>query len=215
MLSIHLGWGNSPVSGREIPPSRSSMTSRRLSKLTSTCEWEMKASYRSRVWGDCIAYHSHTVYIDIDTIKFCSNHSFQIVFGSSVSLPFVPGWYYSNYYEIAMIFMHTVHGKCPSSPLRCLSCYSVALELSPFCSLTFSCGSLVRSWLSRIQIWHKISCRVWKFRPTVDWNYLALRNICKNVRKPWWKNFCDQKSQLRSEERRVGKECRSRWSPYH
>ena len=23
------------------------------------------------------------------------------------------------------------------------------------------------------------------------------------------------KSQLRSEERRVGKECRSRWSPYH
>mgnify|MGYP002527070423 CR=1 FL=1 len=25
-------------------------------------------------------------------------------------------------------------------------------------------------------------------------------------------NFCDQE---RSEERRVGKECRSRWSPYH
>ena len=24
-----------------------------------------------------------------------------------------------------------------------------------------------------------------------------------------------QPSQLRSEERRVGKECRSRWSPYH
>ena len=25
----------------------------------------------------------------------------------------------------------------------------------------------------------------------------------------------NQESQLRSEERRVGKECRSRWSPYH
>ena len=24
-----------------------------------------------------------------------------------------------------------------------------------------------------------------------------------------------EKSELRSEERRVGKECRSRWSPYH
>src|SRR2546430_10751106 len=26
---------------------------------------------------------------------------------------------------------------------------------------------------------------------------------------------CSRKLQLRSEERRVGKECRSRWSPYH
>ena len=25
----------------------------------------------------------------------------------------------------------------------------------------------------------------------------------------------DKKTALRSEERRVGKECRSRWSPYH
>ena len=29
------------------------------------------------------------------------------------------------------------------------------------------------------------------------------------------KNICDQGSFIRSEERRVGKECRSRWSPYH
>ena|SRR5256886_17277679 len=27
--------------------------------------------------------------------------------------------------------------------------------------------------------------------------------------------FCQQLKYLRSEERRVGKECRSRWSPYH
>ena len=26
---------------------------------------------------------------------------------------------------------------------------------------------------------------------------------------------CSARNQLRSEERRVGKECRSRWSPYH
>ena len=29
------------------------------------------------------------------------------------------------------------------------------------------------------------------------------------------KNNTDVSSELRSEERRVGKECRSRWSPYH
>ena len=28
-------------------------------------------------------------------------------------------------------------------------------------------------------------------------------------------NAVRKKAQLRSEERRVGKECRSRWSPYH
>ena len=30
-----------------------------------------------------------------------------------------------------------------------------------------------------------------------------------------WKDFYGPKSLCRSEERRVGKECRSRWSPYH
>ena len=29
------------------------------------------------------------------------------------------------------------------------------------------------------------------------------------------KSFCTAKETIRSEERRVGKECRSRWSPYH
>ena len=33
--------------------------------------------------------------------------------------------------------------------------------------------------------------------------------ICKT------KNFTKAAELLRSEERRVGKECRSRWSPYH
>ena len=29
------------------------------------------------------------------------------------------------------------------------------------------------------------------------------------------KPFAEAKGEVRSEERRVGKECRSRWSPYH
>ena len=29
------------------------------------------------------------------------------------------------------------------------------------------------------------------------------------------KSFEEKRKKLRSEERRVGKECRSRWSPYH
>src|SRR2546430_17289204 len=32
---------------------------------------------------------------------------------------------------------------------------------------------------------------------------------------PWPKSFLEPTGYARSEERRVGKECRSRWSPYH
>ena len=44
------------------------------------------------------------------------------------------------------------------------------------------------------------------------------KNYKSQVRS--WKKTCglgptQKKSPLRSEERRVGKECRSRWSPYH
>ena len=30
---------------------------------------------------------------------------------------------------------------------------------------------------------------LWLLYNTVDWNYFALRNICENSRKIWWKNF--------------------------
>ena len=40
----------------------------------------------------------------------------------------------------------------------------------------------------------------------------ALIEISKNATT---EEFTLAKNQLRSEERRVGKECRSRWSPYH
>src|ERR1051326_9628939 len=37
---------------------------------------------------------------------------------------------------------------------------------------------------------------------------------CKNVWMPG-DCYCRKRGEGRSEERRVGKECRSRWSPYH
>ena len=36
-----------------------------------------------------------------------------------------------------------------------------------------------------------------------------------DLQDPVRRDFVDQAGVLRSEERRVGKECRSRWSPYH
>src|SRR2546426_9719231 len=41
----------------------------------------------------------------------------------------------------------------------------------------------------------------------------ALANQSKTIRLPV--HVVDKLFHLRSEERRVGKECRSRWSPYH
>ena len=40
---------------------------------------------------------------------------------------------------------------------------------------------------------------------TVALEQATIRQYCKQLRTPT----------IRSEERRVGKECRSRWSPYH
>src|SRR2546430_15870738 len=46
--------------------------------------------------------------------------------------------------------------------------------------------------------------------PTIDHAYLS--KFFKNRK---YSKFSMSNEQLRSEERRVGKECRSRWSPYH
>src|SRR3712207_9455179 len=44
----------------------------------------------------------------------------------------------------------------------------------------------------------------------------GLGNICKaTIINPETSPKHEEYAQLRSEERRVGKECRSRWSPYH
>ena len=41
------------------------------------------------------------------------------------------------------------------------------------------------------------------------------RKVGSIFQNPKSQFFADNVEQLRSEERRVGKECRSRWSPYH
>ena len=52
---------------------------------------------------------------------------------------------------------------------------------------------------TRIKAWHEVSGRKIEFHNfDVSKNYVRLLDLL-----------------LRSEERRVGKECRSRWSPYH
>ena len=43
-------------------------------------------------------------------------------------------------------------------------------------------------------------------------NKLTFNNIRKNIKRTIYTTISIA---LRSEERRVGKECRSRWSPYH
>src|SRR5256885_14137672 len=43
---------------------------------------------------------------------------------------------------------------------------------------------------------------------------MALRYV-RSIPKRSYTSICDIPAASRSEERRVGKECRSRWSPYH
>ena len=49
---------------------------------------------------------------------------------------------------------------------------------------------------------------------TILGTYQATLTNFNYLSKEWKKN-CEEERLLRSEERRVGKECRSRWSPYH
>src|SRR2546426_4312395 len=61
--------------------------------------------------------------------------------------------------------------------------------------------------------------------PKVDWSsngrtlLIVLSTGCRycTARAPFYRRLVDEVAltQRRSEERRVGKECRSRWSPYH
>ena len=51
----------------------------------------------------------------------------------------------------------------------------------------------------------------WAFRPDLPGKCQRQQTILTN----WPAGRPGEKAQLRSEERRVGKECRSRWSPYH
>src|SRR2546430_1126406 len=76
---------------------------------------------------------------------------------------------------------------------------------SDVCSSDLSCGgsSLIATMLAHIPA---------KWTPVRPQRYdRAGRNASEGKERP----AMDAKPLLRSEERRVGKECRSRWSPYH
>ena len=75
----------------------------------------------------------------------------------------------------------------PSAPLAATSSSHVAPVCPPGCLLTQSCGARLPSWLPP----HPV------------------------MRRPSALLAASSPSHVRSEERRVGKECRSRWSPYH
>src|SRR5260221_11318090 len=49
----------------------------------------------------------------------------------------------------------------------------------------------------------------------VDWNALEFALGINHSFEQLWNRIRQVTDRARSEERRVGKECRSRWSPYH
>ena len=52
-------------------------------------------------------------------------------------------------------------------------------------------------------------------RIALDWPCCGRPRITATLRRQGWTVNPKRVHRLRSEERRVGKECRSRWSPYH
>ena len=45
---------------------------------------------------------------------------------------------------------------------------------------------------TEMEVWLVNFSFTFKRTGTVDWNYFALENICKNGRELGWENFCDQ-----------------------
>ena len=58
---------------------------------------------------------------------------------------------------------------------------------------------------------HEIECAVPFRGQTLTWGWYAMAPWAGRIRD----GLIKDKAGNRSEERRVGKECRSRWSPYH
>ena len=81
--------------------------------------------------------------------------------------------------------------------------------------------------INRSKIFFDLSSRIIKIITKINkWDLIKLKRFCtaketinKTKRQPteWEKIFANDgiNKGFRSEERRVGKECRSRWSPYH
>ena len=49
----------------------------------------------------------------------------------------------------------------------------------------------------------------------VEYEIIQVQDKYQVITNPFWSNWFFSIGGGRSEERRVGKECRSRWSPYH
>ena len=62
----------------------------------------------------------------------------------------------------------------------------------------------------KIQIAKTFGCCRFVYNQTLAYRKEVYEKEKKSVSKTDCNNYCN-----RSEERRVGKECRSRWSPYH
>ena len=74
--------------------------------------------------------------------------------------------------------------------------------------------------INHSKIFYDSPPRVMKIKTKIsEWDLMKLKSFCtakkivnKMKRQPSNRRKC---LEMRSEERRVGKECRSRWSPYH
>ena len=49
----------------------------------------------------------------------------------------------------------------------------------------------------------------------IDLSKYGITGVTEIVHNPSYEMLFEEETKARSEERRVGKECRSRWSPYH
>src|SRR5206468_8904300 len=72
-----------------------------------------------------------------------------------------------------------------------------------------------RDWSSDVCSSDLAALQIRKVQPSVALQRRQVGDLPRGrfeVQRPW---SCRHRASLRSEERRVGKECRSRWSPYH
>ena len=80
--------------------------------------------------------------------------------------------------------------------------------------------------MDELKLMQQIESRIWEMSPIpLHQTFTAVKNggiVLAAFEKGGIIGFCygfagfkNGESYLRSEERRVGKECRSRWSPYH
>ena len=86
--------------------------------------------------------------------------------------------------------------------------FGIAAIVVMLCSFDMEYDELLAN-LRRAGMWLPAVVGLWiiiYLFNTLSW-YIIIRDGKKGTPIPFWK--------VRSEERRVGKECRSRWSPYH